>query len=76
MMCGQSPCDKPDCTWSEAHRARCEARTVMRWPKQERSKYYGMVAEKRGRSAAQRLMADVSEEWKARQPSSGSLALF
>ena len=63
-MCGPKPCDKPDCTWSEAHRARCEARTVMRWPEIERKAYYGMVAEKRGRDAARQLVADVSTEWR------------
>jgi hypothetical protein len=63
-MCGPKPCDKPDCTWSEAHRARCEARTVMRWPNSERKRYYGMVAEKRGSDAARQLVADVSTEWK------------
>lgn len=63
-MCGPSPCDQPDCTWSEAHRARCEARTVMLWPAQERKAYYGMVAEKRGTGAARQLVADVSTEWR------------
>ena len=29
-MCGHHPCDKPNCTHGEAHRAACEARTVIR----------------------------------------------
>ena len=66
-MCGPKPCDKPDCTWSEAHRARCEARTVMRWPEMERKAYYVMVAEKRGEEAARKLTLDVSEAWRTSQ---------
>lgn len=63
-MCGPKPCDNPDCTWSEAHRARCEARTVMMWPVQNRKAYYAKVAEKRGDAAARQLVAAVSTEWR------------
>lgn len=63
-MCGSRPCDSPSCTWSEAHRARCEARTVMRWPAQNRKAYYAKVAEKRGDASARQLVADVSTEWR------------
>lgn len=64
MMCGHSPCDKPGCTHGEAHRAACEARTVMRWPKHERQGFYGMVRRNRGEAAARELLANVSDEWK------------
>lgn len=63
-MCGNGPCDSSDCTWSEAHRARCEALTVMQWPAPSRRAYYAQVAEKRGMVAARQLMADVSTEWR------------
>jgi hypothetical protein len=63
-MCGASPCDKPDCTHSERHRAACEARTVMRWPKGMRQEFYGLVKRKRGEEAAKALAADVSTEYR------------
>jgi MoxR-like ATPase len=57
----------PDtCTWSEAFRARCEARHVMRMPtKDERNKYLARVEKARGIESAQRLKADVTRIWKA-----------
>jgi hypothetical protein len=64
MMCGHHPCDKPDCTHIEAHRAACEARTVMMWPRSQRQEYYGRVTKARGDPAYQRLTADVSAEYR------------
>ena len=63
-MCGADPCDKPGCTHSEQHRAACEARTVMRWPKQRRQDFYALVKKSRGEHAARKLAAEVSEQWK------------
>lgn len=63
-MCGADPCDKPDCTHSEQHRAECEARTVMRWPRAQRQDYYDKVKRARGEKAAKELAAAVSEQWK------------
>jgi hypothetical protein len=64
MMCGHHPCDKPDCTHSERHRAACEARTVMRWPRGSRQDFYGLVKRLRGETAAKALAADVSAEYR------------
>jgi len=50
-------------TTSETWRAICEARTVMRWPKEKRAAYYEDVQKKRGRAALERLKADVNREW-------------
>lgn len=63
-MCGYLPCDKPECTHSERHRAACEARTVMRWGKGIRQDFYGLVKQWRGEAAAKALAADVSTEWR------------
>ena len=63
-MCGNNPCDKPDCTHGEAHRAACEARTVMRWQMAQRQEYYGRVTKARGEPACRRLTADVSAEYR------------
>lgn len=60
LMCGRFPCDKLDCTWSGAHRAKCEARTVAAWDKDKRLKYYGDVRSRRGDNAAHRLVDDVN----------------
>ena len=59
-MCGPRPCDKPDCTWSEAHRALCEAKTVAEWIRDKRSAYYKDVDLKRGRKAATDLVEAVN----------------
>ena len=59
-MCGLKPCDKPDCTWSEAHRALCEAMTVAEWSRDKRSAYYKDVDLKRGRKAATDLVEAVN----------------
>lgn len=64
LMCGRSPCEALDCTWSEAHRAECEARTVMRWTKKQRTDYYALVAEKRGNDAVMKLVENVKRLWK------------
>ncbi|MCL2656834.1 MAG: hypothetical protein FWD62_05320 [Betaproteobacteria bacterium] len=50
-------------TWTEQHRAACEARTVMRWDKDRRNAYYRLVEQKRGKAAMQKLIADVKHEW-------------
>lgn len=63
VMCGPNPCSSPTCTWSEDHRAATEARTVMRWPKADRDRYYAMVTRNRGDAAARALVADVRREW-------------
>lgn len=63
-MCGKAPCEKTDCTWSEQYRAQCEARVVMRWPKEKRQAYYRQVAKTRGEAAARALIAAVRREWK------------
>jgi len=63
-MCGPNPCPSPTCTWSEAHRAACEARTVMRWEKERRDGYYAMVRRHRGDMAARALVADVGRAWR------------
>lgn len=47
---------------SEQHRHECEARTVMRWPREERMAYYGLVADKRGRAAAEALRDEVMRQ--------------
>ena len=65
-MCGQSPCLSPTCTWSEAHRAACEAREVMRWSGEECREYYARVRAVRGQDSAAGLIAAVNLEWEDR----------
>lgn len=62
-MCGPNSCESPQCTWSEAHRAACEARTVMRWPRENRASYYAEVKKKRGEKARADLVAAVNAAW-------------
>lgn len=62
-MCGHSPCDKPGCTHGEVHRAACEARTVMRWPRAQRQDYYDRVKKARGEQAERELSKNVSAEY-------------
>lgn len=71
-MCGPRPCPSPACTWSEAHRAACEARTVMRWDKERRDGYYAMVRRNRGDVAARALVMNVNLEWKRSSDENGA----
>lgn len=66
-MCGTARCDKPNCTWSEKHRRECEARTVLRWPREKRTEYYADVKKRRGDAAAQELIRNVREQWQKSQ---------
>lgn len=66
-MCGPRPCDKPLCTWSEEWRAQCEARSVMRRPKEERAAYYADVKRYRGEKGLQDLIERVRNEWARQQ---------
>lgn len=65
-MCGYLPCCMPFCTWSEEHRAACEAREVMRWPAEKRREYYARVMACRGAEALADLVESVKREWKNR----------
>ena len=62
-MCGKSPCNSPTCTWSEAHRRECEARTVMRMPEHDRKAFYRDVIDHRGQQAAVELRNEVNRQW-------------
>ncbi|OQA32199.1 MAG: hypothetical protein BWY57_02136 [Betaproteobacteria bacterium ADurb.Bin341] len=66
-MCGQSPCDKPNCTWGEKYRKECEAREVMSWDRVKRSEYYADVKKRRGEAAVQELIEEVKKQWNANQ---------
>lgn len=48
---------------TEKHRHETEARTVMRWPKDQRLRYYEQVAAKRGHEAATALIEEVQRQW-------------
>lgn len=64
-MCGMNPCDKPECTWGEAHRKRCEAKTILSWPKSTRLAYVADVKKKRGERSAQELIDEATALWTA-----------
>lgn len=69
-MCGANPCDKPNCTWSEAWKAECEARHVASKPAEWRRNFYAEVLKKRGPKALEELKRKVGEAWKkSQQPS-------
>lgn len=59
-------------TNSEAWRAQCEARWVMRLPKAEREDYYRLVAQHRGVAAKDALRETVNRLWRE----SGQAELF
>jgi len=72
-MCGRSPCDSTNCTWGETYRRECEARTVMRWQREQRTTYYAEVRKKRGDAAAQDLVTEVKRQWHISQLQQPSL---
>lgn len=66
-MCGKKPCNKPSCTWSEAHRAECEARYVARMgnPDEGRAMKYLLKVEKvRGAKAVDKLRTMARDMWR------------
>lgn len=62
-MCGRQPCERDDCTWSEAFRFQCEAREVMRKPFDVRQAYYKDVLKMRGEPAQKKLINEVNQQW-------------
>ena len=54
-------------TYSEAHRAVCEARMVLSMPFDERRTYIEMVRRKRGDKATAKLEADITAEFNIRK---------
>lgn len=46
------------------HLRNCEARTVMRWPKERRQSFYARVLKHRGKSGLNDLKERVNEQWK------------
>lgn len=66
-MCGKKPCNKPSCTWSEAHRAECEARYVAnlgRRDKMAAQKYLLKVEKARGAKAVDKLRTMARDMWR------------
>ena len=77
-MCGEKPCEKKICTWSETHRRECEARELIRKPSDDRKAYYSKVQKSRGQKALDELRAEVNRQWamrSTRQVGSGSATL-
>ena len=66
-MCGANPCASPSCTWSREHLLQCEAKAVMRLPREKRVEYYAAVLKKRGKEATEDLRNRVNAAWKASQ---------
>lgn len=66
-MCGEKPCDKPNCTWSPEWKAECEARMVAKMPAEWRRDFYIEVEKKRGKTALADLKKRVGEAWKKNQ---------
>lgn len=62
-MCGANPCESPTCTWSESHRAACEALAQLTKPKEARAAYYALVLKHRGQKSLNELRAEVNRQW-------------
>lgn len=54
-MCGPAPCDKPDCTWGEAFRAKTEIKYVQSLAPAACDDYLKEVTRHRGQEAATQL---------------------
>ena len=67
-MCGIAPCGKLECTWNEAFRAACEARWVLAQPLAARRQYLADVEKRRGKTATDRLKADIERLWREGRP--------
>lgn len=56
---------------TEARRLACEIEWILRQPRAERMRYFGMVERSRGTEAARRLDAQVRAEFKRRMEKGG-----
>jgi len=56
--------------------AECEARQVDSMPHEERAEFYGMVLEKRGSEAVERLKSMASAAWHAKQENAQQASLL
>lgn len=66
MTCACESCSPtPAPTYTEAHRAACEARWVLGMDKDKRTTYYSSVKKARGTVAANKLIKDVNSTRKA-----------
>lgn len=69
-MCGANPCDKPNCTWSEAWKKECWLRHIAKQPADWRANHYADFEKKHGKPATAELKRKVGEAWKkSQQPS-------
>lgn len=62
-MCGISPCGDPTCTWSEAHRFKCEAAHALKMGRAWQMAYYAGAAKTRGDEYVKRLRAEVRRQF-------------
>ena len=51
-------------TWTHEHLRECEAREVMRWPRERRQAYYAKVKAARGEAGLRELVEAVNEQWR------------
>lgn len=51
-------------TWTVEHLRACEAREVMRWPRERRQAYYAKVKAVRGEAGLRELVEAVNEQWR------------
>lgn len=51
-------------TWSEDHRALCEARMIARFTRPDRLEYYNKISRRRGPDAAQTLSRLVNQVYR------------
>lgn len=63
-MCGPKLCEKPNCTWSEAHRMECEARYLLSLPLLIRRE---ALAAKPRAARLDALKAEMQRQHRARQ---------
>ena len=60
-MCGSDPCEKPNCTWSESFRAKCEAKHLAGMGEIEREAQYARVLKHRGQVEVNRIKRNIEK---------------
>lgn len=60
---------------SPEFRRECEAREVMKWPKEQRVAHYQAIKEIRGQKAADELVAEVKRQHQLQEKRTAELSL-
>lgn len=63
------------CQDREDHRRQCEARVVLKWPKEKRQAHYEAIRGIRGNKATEELITEVKRQYRISQEKAAEIEL-